>query len=90
MTTTPKTGSMSSSLKLADLTRDLEMVRFFWTEEHDQRDVGIHSYNQFGQTVCSESVPRGIARFRWAEMVQSGWTRAEQEPVLRAATQNLP
>ena len=90
MTSKLTNGGMSTTLKLADLVRDLEMVRFFWTEEHEQRDVGIHSYNEFGQTLTSESVPRGVARFRWADMVQSGWTRAEQEPVPRAATQNLP
>ena len=65
---------MHPTLKLVDLVKDGQMVRFFWTDE-PQREVGIHSYSKSGETICSESLTRDDARHRWSQMIRAGWKR---------------
>lgn len=65
---------MHPTLKLVDLIKDGQLVRFFWTDE-PQREVAIHSYSKAGETICSESATRESARHRWNQMVRAGWKR---------------
>jgi hypothetical protein len=70
---------MHPTLKLADLIKGDEMVRFFWTDE-PHREVGIHSYDASGVTVGSESCTRDSARARWSQLLRAGFVKGKILP----------
>jgi len=65
---------MDHTLQLADLENDGQSVRFFWSDDPDRQEVGVHSYSRGGDTICSEALDRISARARWSAMLRAGWT----------------
>ena len=61
------------NLQLTDLERDGRSVRFFWSNDPNRQDVGVHSFSVAGDTICSEALDRISARARWSQMIRAGW-----------------
>ena len=65
---------MSPTLQLADLEKDDRSVRFFWSDDPDREEVGVHSTDANGDMTCSEALSRITARARWKQLIRAGWT----------------